>query len=64
MTSYEKYERLRGDVSNYQISKETGISQTTLSEWKSGRYTPNTVKLLKLARHFGVSIEDLMNDPV
>lgn len=64
MTSYEKYERLKGDKSNYQISKETGISQVTLSEWKNGQYTPNAVKLLTLAKHFGVSIEELMNDPV
>lgn len=62
LTSYERYELLRGDKSNYQVSKDTGISQVTLSEWKSGKSVPNVTKRAILAKYFKVSIEELMDD--
>lgn len=56
---YEKYLALLKQTgeSTYQVSKATGIPQSTLSNWKSGRSNPKTEKLKKLADHFGVSIE-------
>lgn len=64
VTFYERYEGLRSQkaVSNYQVSKETGISQATLSEWKKGDYTPKLDKLKKLADYFGVSLEELIGE--
>lgn len=44
----------------YQIAKETGISQTAFSNWKSGRSKPSLESLKKLADYFGVSIEELL----
>lgn len=44
----------------YQISKETGISQTAFSNWKSGRFMPSIESLRKLSIYFGVQIEDLL----
>ena len=41
----------------YAVSKETGISQSVLSDWKRGRSNPKVDKLQKLADYFGVSIE-------
>lgn len=42
----------------YQVSKDTGIAQSILSEWKSGRIkTLGADKLQILADYFGVSIE-------
>ena len=49
-------------LSAYRVSKETGIPQSTLSEWKSGRSTPKTDKLKKLADYFGVSIEYFLDE--
>ena len=56
---YEKYLTLLNQTgeSTYKVSKATGIPQSTLSNWKAGRYVPKTEKLKKLADHFGVSIE-------
>ena len=62
LTAYERYEILRGEKTNYQVSKDTGISQVTLSEWKSGKSVPNVTKRAILARYFKVSIEELMDD--
>ena len=43
-------------VSVYKVSKETGISNVTLSDWKLGKSTPKLDKLEKIANFFGVPI--------
>lgn len=56
---YKKY-RLLLDKSNkttYQVAKETGISQTAFSNWKTGRSEPGLDSLSKLAKYFNVPIE-------
>ena len=59
---YKKFQALleKTDKTVYQISKETGISQTAFSNWKSGRSTPSLESLKKLSVYFGVAIEDLL----
>ncbi len=59
---YEIFERLceQKGVTPYKVSKETGVSRTTLSEWKKGNYTPKRNKLELIADYFGVSVEYLM----
>lgn len=47
-------------VTAYKVSKETGVSQATLSAWKAGDYTPKVEKLQKIADYFNVSLEYLM----
>lgn len=61
---YKKFEKLleRDGVTAYRVSKETGISTVTLSEWKKGTYIPKADKLLKIANYFNVSIEYFLND--
>lgn len=55
---YNKYEKLLKDSgkTSYQVSKDTGIAQSTISEWKSGRSKPKADKLQKLADYFKVPI--------
>lgn len=59
---YEVFEQLlqKYNVTSYKVSKETGITQTALSNWKSGRSTPTTKTLQKIADYFGVTIDYLM----
>ena len=47
-------------VTAYKVSKETGVTQSTLSDWKRGRSTPKTDNMKKIADYFGVSIDYLM----
>lgn len=56
---YKKFEALLEDrkITPYKVSKETGISTATLSDWKSGRSKPKVDKLKILADYFGVPIE-------
>lgn len=56
---YEYYEQLlqeRG-LTNYKVSKDTGIAQSILSAWKNGVSTPKADKIKILAEYFGVPVE-------
>lgn len=39
-----------------EISRATGISTSTFSDWKAGRYTPKEDKIKKLAAYFDVPV--------
>lgn len=56
---YEKFAELleKTNKTAYLVSKETGIPQSVLSDWKRGRSKPKVEKLKILANYFGVSIE-------
>ncbi len=56
---YKKFEELllKTHKTIYRVSADTGISTTTLYDWRDGRSTPKTPKLKILADYFGVSIE-------
>lgn len=45
----------------YRVSKDTGISASTFSDWKSGRSVPKTDKMKLIADYFGVSLEYMIN---
>ena len=59
---YEIFEQLlqQQGISAYKVDKETGVTQSTLSDWKRGRSTPKSENMKKLANYFGVSIDYLM----
>lgn len=46
-------------VTAYQVAKSTGVTTSTLSSWKKGRYAPKDEKLQKLADYFGVTVQYL-----
>ncbi len=60
---YKKFVELlqKNNTTAYQVSKATGVSQSTLSDWKTGRATPKVDKLCKIAEYFGVTINYLLD---
>lgn len=56
---YKKYTRLRDvkGVTDYRVSKDTGIPRSVLSDWKAGRSVPKLNKIAVLAEYFDVPIE-------
>lgn len=44
-------------ITAYRLSKDTGIPQSVLSDWKTGRSKPKFDKLMILARYFDVPVE-------
>lgn len=61
-TMYEIFSKLLQSygVTPYKVSKETGVSQSTLSDWKKGKITPKSDTMKKIADYFGVSVDYLM----
>ena len=62
MTMYEIYEKLRDakGYTNADVGRATGVSTATLSQWKTGRYTPKMDKLEKIAAFLHVPVEYLI----
>lgn len=58
-TTYDNYAEIRSRMGlrDSDVSKATGISTATLSEWKKGRYQPKLDKLAKIAQFLNVNIE-------
>lgn len=61
-TMYEIFRKLLNErnVTVYRVSKETGISSATFTEWKNGTYTPKQDKIQKIADYFNVSVDYLL----
>lgn len=59
---YEIFEQLlqKHGLTAYKVAKEAGVTQTALSNWKTGKSTPTTKTLQKIADYFSVSIDYLM----
>ncbi len=59
---YEIYCKLRDakGVKDADVVRETGITKSTFSDWKSGRSKPKNEKLQKIADYFGVTVDYLM----
>lgn len=59
---YEVFEQLlqKFGVTTYQVSKATGIGQSTFSSWKTRRNLISGEKAKKIADYFCVSVDYLM----
>lgn len=53
---FEKLCRERG-ITPYRVSKDTGISTATLSDWKTGKSNPKADKIQRIADYFDVPAE-------
>lgn len=47
-------------VTAYKLSKETGISESVISRWKSGEQSPSISNLVKVAHYFQCGLSELM----
>jgi len=61
---YQNYDALKQEhgVKDVDVSRATGVSSTTLSEWKKGLYLPSVLKLKPIADFFGVSLDELVKE--
>ncbi len=58
-TILDKEMKLR-NLSNYQLSKETGISDSLIGYWRNGKRKPTLDNLILLAKHFNVTMDYLV----
>lgn len=61
---YERFVQLLQEkgITAYRVSKDTGVTQTTLSDWKTGRATPRIATLKKIADYFDVTLDWLLGN--
>lgn len=61
---YKKFQGLLNESGKtaYQVSKDTGISTSTLSNWKKGNYKPKVDKLKILAVYFEVTLDYFLSE--
>lgn len=64
MFSYKKYSAIRdkNKMTDYEVSKRSGVSTSTLSNWKAGRYTPKVDKIKKIAECFSISVDYFLDE--
>jgi transcriptional regulator with XRE-family HTH domain len=65
---YENFQKSidRLGITAYKVSKETGISTVTFTNWKNGLYTPKLDKMKSIANYLGVTTDYLygkVDDP-
>jgi len=64
MSFHSKMIKLRKIKSMTQeaFAAEVGVSRQSVYKWESGQSYPDVEKLLKIARTFGVTVDDMLND--
>lgn len=55
-TMYDNYAKIRNKkgLSDYQLSKELGISRSIFSDWKSGRHSPSKKNRYRISQALGL----------
>ncbi|MFC1499464.1 helix-turn-helix transcriptional regulator [Candidatus Zixiibacteriota bacterium] len=51
--------RAKLDLTQADLAEQVGVTRKTINTIETGRFVPSTVLALKLARAFGVSVEEL-----
>ena len=62
MDMYFNYAQIRDKkgLSDFAVSKRSGVSPATISDWKTGKSVPNITTLSKIADALDVGIDDLL----
>lgn len=60
--SYKKYALIRDSkgLTDYSVSKQSGVARATLSAWKAGKYEPKTDKLARIASALQCDVSELI----
>ena len=57
-----KYERQRLDLSQLELGKLIGVSKQCISGWETGRTTPDSITLNKIAGIFNLDVNSFFNE--
>jgi putative transcriptional regulator len=53
----------KGEISQQALANAIGVTRLTIHSIETGKFVPSTVVALKLARFFGITVEDLFYLP-
>ena len=54
----EEIRKQRG-IKQEELADAMGVSRQTISSLENGRYNPSVILAIKLARYFGMNVEDI-----
>jgi putative transcriptional regulator len=54
-----KVHRAIKDLTQESLANKIGVTRKTINAIENGRFVPSTILAIKLARFFGVKVEDL-----
>jgi len=54
-----KVQRARMNLTQVQLAELVGVSRKTINTIENGKFIPSTVLAIKLARVFGITVEEL-----
>ena len=55
-----KQQRELSGISQSELARATGIKQQNISRWESNAHIPDVLECLKLAKYYGITIEELI----
>lgn len=60
-----KYYRSKTHESQFSLAVKLGVSPSAIGLWETGKRSPRDDTKVKIARHFGVRVEDIffLNNP-
>lgn len=50
----------KNNVTGVQLAEVVGVNKSTISEWLNGKYLPSGIRIVKIAKHFHVSVSYLI----
>ena len=56
-----KVYRAKNDLTQAELADRVGVTRKTINTVETGRFVPSTILALKLARAFGVTVEELFD---
>ncbi len=59
MENYIRVERAKKKITQAELAKKLNVSRQTIHAIETGKFVPSTVLALKIAKFFGVRVEDL-----
>ena len=59
MTNNLKVQRAIKDISQEELARQIGVSRQTINAMEKAKYVPSTVLALKIARFFGIRVEEI-----
>ena len=61
---YPRYAEIRdaNGLTDFAVSKASKVPASTISDWKRGLSQPGVESLIKIARVFGIPVEELVGD--
>ncbi len=54
-----RVERAKKRITQAELAKQVHVSRQTIHAVENGKFVPSTLLALKIARYFGIAIEDL-----